>query len=199
MRAHLARRLFAERGDLAATVARLGFVQADPIRAPARAQDLILRHRVPRYRAGDLERRYPALGLDEDFVYAYGFVPPATRALLHPRPGAVAPEGLAREVLAHVRRAGPTHPRALEAAFGATRETNWWGGQSRATTCALEWLQHHGWLRVTRREGGVRVYEAAGAAAGDALAADERWRRLALVVARLLGPLPAASLRGALR
>lgn len=25
---------------------RLGFVQADPIRAPARAQDLILRHRV---------------------------------------------------------------------------------------------------------------------------------------------------------
>lgn len=25
---------------------RLGFVQADPIRAPARAQDLTLRHRV---------------------------------------------------------------------------------------------------------------------------------------------------------
>jgi uncharacterized protein len=25
---------------------RLGFVQADPIRAPARAQDLMLRHRV---------------------------------------------------------------------------------------------------------------------------------------------------------
>ena len=35
---------------------RLGFVQADPIRAPARAQDLILRHRVKDYRAGDLER-----------------------------------------------------------------------------------------------------------------------------------------------
>ena len=30
---------------------RLGFVQADPIRAPARAQDLILRHRVKDYRA----------------------------------------------------------------------------------------------------------------------------------------------------
>ena len=37
---------------------RLGFVQADPIRAPARAQDLTLRHRVKDYRAGDLERRY---------------------------------------------------------------------------------------------------------------------------------------------
>jgi len=36
---------------------RLGFVQADPIRAPARAQDLTLRHRVQDYRAGDLERR----------------------------------------------------------------------------------------------------------------------------------------------
>ena len=35
---------------------RFGFVQADPIRAPSRAQDLILRHRVKNYRAGDLER-----------------------------------------------------------------------------------------------------------------------------------------------
>jgi uncharacterized protein YcaQ len=34
----------------------LGFVQADPIRARARAQDLILRHQVVDYRAGDLER-----------------------------------------------------------------------------------------------------------------------------------------------
>ena len=30
---------------------KLGFVQADPIRAPARAQDLTLRHRVVGYRA----------------------------------------------------------------------------------------------------------------------------------------------------
>jgi len=46
---------------------RLGFVQADPIRAPARAQDLILRHRVRNYHAGDLERLYPKLGIEEDF------------------------------------------------------------------------------------------------------------------------------------
>ena len=38
-----------------------GFVQADPIRAPARAQDLTLRPRVPGYRAGDLEARYATL------------------------------------------------------------------------------------------------------------------------------------------
>ena len=42
---------------LARAIGRLGFVQADPIRAPARAQDLTLRHRVRGYRAGDLERR----------------------------------------------------------------------------------------------------------------------------------------------
>ena len=31
-------------------IQRMGFVQADPIRAPARAQDLVLRHRVKGYR-----------------------------------------------------------------------------------------------------------------------------------------------------
>ena len=44
---------------LGRAISRLGFVQADPIRAPARAQDLTLRHRVNNYRAGDLEKHYP--------------------------------------------------------------------------------------------------------------------------------------------
>ena len=55
----------------------LGFVQADPIRAPARAQDLTLRHRVAGYRAGDLERRYPTLAIEEDRFVNYGFLPRA--------------------------------------------------------------------------------------------------------------------------
>src|SRR5687768_15420893 len=135
LRAHVVSRSLFAPTALAAAVGRMGFVQADPIRAPARAQDFILRHRVAGYRAGDLERRYPELELDEDFVYAYGFVPPPTRRLLHPRhdDGAdPAPEGLAREVMEHVRRAGPTHPAQLVAALGARRERNAWGGQSRA-------------------------------------------------------------------
>ena len=66
-------------------IARLGFVQADPIRAPARAQDLTLRHRVIDYRAGDLERRYPRLPIEEDFFVNYGFVPRELHALMHPR------------------------------------------------------------------------------------------------------------------
>jgi uncharacterized protein YcaQ len=61
-----------------AAVERLGFVQADPIQAPARAQDLILRQRVAGYRAGDLE---------EDVLHVYGFMPAATLDLLHPRAG----------------------------------------------------------------------------------------------------------------
>src|SRR6266853_4503550 len=64
---------------------RLGFVQADPIRAPARAQDLTLRHRVKDYRAGDLERRYAKLGVEEDFFVTYGFVTSSLQALMHPR------------------------------------------------------------------------------------------------------------------
>src|SRR5215210_1272500 len=43
---------------LESALERFGFVQADPIRSPARAQDLTLRPRVKDYRAGDLESRY---------------------------------------------------------------------------------------------------------------------------------------------
>lgn len=56
-------------------IIRLGFVQGDPIRAPASVQDLTLRHRVTDYRAGDLERSYPRLPLEEDFFVNHGFLP----------------------------------------------------------------------------------------------------------------------------
>src|SRR6185369_974871 len=52
-------------------IEKLGFVQADPIRAPARAQYLTLRHRVAGYRAGDLERRYAKLAVEEDCLVNY--------------------------------------------------------------------------------------------------------------------------------
>ena len=64
---------------------RLGFVQADPIRAPARAQDLILMQRVQTYRAGELERRYADLDIEEDMLPNYGFVTHEVHRLLHPR------------------------------------------------------------------------------------------------------------------
>lgn len=187
---------------LRGAIARLGFVQADPLRAPARAQDLILRQRVRGYRAGDLERRYPALGIEEDFLYAYGFVPAETRHLLHPRhdphgpEGRHAPSGLAAEILAFVRERGPTHPRDLEERFGRESAVNGWGGASKATTHALGGLHYHGLLRVTRRVDGIRVYEAAPPTpAGDALPPAERLRRVALLIARILAPAPQTTLQ----
>src|SRR5271155_3611009 len=80
----IARSLF-KPTTLARAIGKLGFIQADPIRAPARAQDLTLRHRVAGYRAGDLERRYPRLALEEDFFVNYGYLPPAHYELMHPR------------------------------------------------------------------------------------------------------------------
>ena len=72
-RAAVARSLFPA-GTLQRALDTLGFVQADPIRAPARAQDLTLRHRVTGYRAGDLERKYSNLDIHEDFFVNYGFL-----------------------------------------------------------------------------------------------------------------------------
>ena len=202
LRTHVVRRSLFAPTTLADAVARLGFVQADPIRAPARAQDLILRHRVSGYRAGDLEGAYPALGLDEDVLYAYGFVTPEVRRLLHP--GAIEPPaGLAREVLAYARAAGPVrgvHPAEVAAQFGTAAERNAWGGQSRTTTHALQHLHAIGLLRVARRARGVRVYAVPpDAGLTHDLSPAERLRGVALWLARLFAPLPEASLRRVLR
>src|SRR5687768_12452866 len=112
---------------LADAINRLGFVQADPIRSPAPAQDLILRHRVKGYRAGDLERRYPYLNIEEDTFYAYGFLTRAVWNLVHPRP-ASSLTPLHRRVLGTVSTLGKVHPREMEAHFGRDRVINDWGG-----------------------------------------------------------------------
>ena len=188
---------------LARAVATLGFVQADPIRSPARAQDLILRHRVAGYGAGDLERRFSRLRLEEDFLYAHGFMPRATLRLLQPRhdpdglDGRHVPTGLAADVLAFVRERGPTHPRDLESAFGRQRAANNWGGFSKATTRELQTLHYYGLLRVARRLDGIRVYEAAPPHP-DPLPADERTRSLVRLVVRILCPISEPSLRATL-
>jgi uncharacterized protein YcaQ len=178
---------------LAQAVAALGFVQADPIRAPARAQDLILRHRATGYRAGALERGFVRLGLEETYLHVYGFAATELADHLLPRHGAAPPEGLAAEVLAHVRAAGQVHPRDLDAVFGRVQAANNWGGVSSAATRALDWLQHHGHLRVARRDSGIRIY-APRAPRDLGLSTQARLEHLVLVLARKLYPLPAASL-----
>jgi uncharacterized protein YcaQ len=192
----ISRSLFAPT-TLKRALERLGFVQADPIRAPARAQDLILMQRVKGYRAGDLERRYAELGIEEDFFVNYGFLAREFHALMHPRSGfqpfSRARARQAEQVLAFVRKRGSVHPREVEAHFGSGTETNYWGGSSNTTTRLLDSLHYRGLLRVARRESGIRVYAPARAAmpAGAQRAGLDAVIDLAV---RKYAPLPAASL-----
>ena len=196
----IARSLF-KPATLPAAVRRLGFVQADPMRAPARAQDLILYQRVKGYRAGDLERRYERLGLEEDAFVNYGFMPRELLALLHPRtprrPWDAATLRRAQEVLDFVRQRGVVHPREVNQAFAHHgRVAGYWGGELNAGTRLLDGMHHHGWLRVRRREAGTRVYEAISHAEQDGSPAARRARAEALVdrIVSLYAPLPAPSL-----
>ena len=192
----VARTLFAPT-TLGQAIRRLGFVQADPIRAPARAQDLTLRHRVKDYRAGDLEARYPRLAIEEDFFVNYGFLPRDTQAWMHPRtPRTVWPAVRHRQaaaVLDFVRQQGVVHPREVDAAFAHGKARNWFGGTSNASTQLLDQMHYRGLLRIARREGGVRLYAARPADADlpDPVAGMDA---LVDVVLRKYAPLPSASL-----
>ncbi|MGE3985911.1 MAG: crosslink repair DNA glycosylase YcaQ family protein, partial [Dehalococcoidia bacterium] len=159
------------------------------MRAPARAQDLILRHRVTDYRAGDLDREYEPLGLEEDHLFVYGFLPHATWRLLHPRSFDEELSDLERGIIAAFEAEGSLDSRALEERFGAGRGMNPWGSYSRATQLALDHLHQRGLLRVVRRDRGNRVY-ALTPAAVEALPGADRLRELALIAANLLAPLP---------
>jgi uncharacterized protein YcaQ len=179
---------------------RLGFVQADPIRAPARAQDLTLRHRVEGYRAGDLERRYAALDIEEDFFVNYGFVTRGVYELMHPRGGPKS-RSLARQkrieaILQFVRARGTAHPRQVDDHLGHGRVTNYWGGSSSATTHLLVGMHYRGLLRVVRRDAGIRVYgvRAPMLPPADKAARSARQDALVDVIVRKYAPLPAPSL-----
>jgi uncharacterized protein len=182
--------------SLRKAIDRLGFVQADPIRAPARAQDLILGQRVRGYRVGDLGRAYADLDLEEDMLYAYGFMPRVTWGCLYPRRPAAKLSTLERKVLAAVVESGPMHPRDLDEEFGRTRVRNAWGGHSQATKRALEALHRRGLLRIASRRKGVRLYESAKSAP-DA-SAEERLLRLAKIVTRVFAPAPKRTVRAML-
>ena len=185
----------------------MGFVQADPIRSPARAQDLILRHRVKGYRAGDLERHYVSLGIEEDFFTTYGFVTRNLQALMHPRPDLRVPaEGNQRSsaterkkeklLLEFVEERGPVHPRAVQEHFAHGTVRNYWGGSSHATTQMLDAMHYRGLLRVARRENGIRVYHTHR---HDAEPLDEAGRRARIdalvdVAVNIYAPLPGPSL-----
>jgi uncharacterized protein YcaQ len=189
--------LFAET-TLGEAIARMAFVQADPIRAPARAQDLTLRPRVRGYRAGDLDRHYGTLPIEEDFFINYGFVTRDLQRLMHPR-ASVSPTSAnkrAKAILEFVRERGAVHPREVDAHFAHGTVTNYWGGSSSATTHLLEAMHYKGLVRVARRENGIRIYATQQHGDGPGTAAERRASLDALVdaVVGLYAPVPAASL-----
>jgi uncharacterized protein len=181
-------------------VRRLGFVQADPIRAPARAQDLTLRHRVNDYRTGDLDRCYSQLDVEEDVFINYGYVPRCVQALMHPRTAtarSAAPRNKReRELLTFIREGGEVHPRDVDRHFSHGTVTNYWGGSSRATTHLLESMHYSGLVRVARRDRGIRIYAVREHPATSAGAAARRAQidSLVDVLVRTYAPLPRASL-----
>jgi uncharacterized protein YcaQ len=190
---------------LGRAIGKLGFVQADPIRAPARAQDLTLRHRVIDNAAGDLERRYPELAIEEDFFVNYGFLPRAHQALMHPRAPrsgwTAARTKKALAVLEFIRERGAVHPREVDTHFAHGKITNWFGGTSNATTHLLDDMHYRGWLRVARRAAGTRIYAVRQAGAEqarpeppDESLASARFDALVDIVMRKYAPLPGPSL-----
>ena len=201
-----ARSLF-EPTTLKRALEKMAFVQADPIRAPARAQDLILRHRVKGYRAGDLERSFVTLGLEEDFFLTYGFITKSLQSLMHPRSDcgvpADSPEPWPAErqrraglLLEFVRERGAVHPREVDAHFSHGSVRNYWGGSSSATTHLLDEMHYRGLLRVARRESGIRIYSVRRHEPGPVDGAGRRARMDALVDAAvgIYAPLPGRSL-----
>lgn len=173
---------------LGAALEGLRFVQADPIRSPARAQDLILRQRLAGYEAGQLEREFPGLRAEEGFLFAYGFMDPEVWRDLRWRSRSKL-SAQERAVLDFVAESGEVHPRGLDERFGKRAVKNYWGGRSRATKRILEDLHDDGFLRISRREKGVRVYQVpADDAAGSETNPATRYRRLALTTAEVFGP-----------
>jgi len=194
----IARSLF-KPTTLGRAIAKLGFVQADPIRAPARAQDLTLRHRVVNYRAGDLELRYPRMALEEDFLHTYGFLPRAHHALMHPRTSrhkwTPVRTRQADAVLAFIAERGIVHPREVDAHFAHGKTTNWFGGTSNVSTQLLDTMHYRGLLRVARREGGTRVYAVREAAPPPQdIDVEARMDALVDLIVGKYAPLPAATL-----
>jgi len=200
LRRHAIARTFFKPTTLLRAIQRLGFVQADPIRAPARAQDLILMHRVKDYRAGQLEARYTRLAIEEDALVNYGFLPRETLALLHPRtakrPWDDAMNARAAEVLEFVRARGRTHPQQVQKAFTHGRVEGYWGGELNASTQLLDGMHYRGLLRVARRDSGTRVYEAIEHLLQDDSPEARHARAGALLdmIVALYAPLPSASL-----
>jgi uncharacterized protein YcaQ len=143
---------------LARAIGKLGFVQADPIRAPARAQDLILRHRVAGYGAATSSAARAARSTRTRSSTTASR--PRLPALMHPRTPArkwdTATEHKAAGDLPSSAR-GPAHRGSSRANFGARPQNECMGRLEPGDDHLLDVMHYRGLLRVRRRESGTRI------------------------------------------
>jgi uncharacterized protein YcaQ len=121
--------------------------------------------------------------------------------LLHPRqaqPLRIERElpGLSELVHAFVLERGVVHPRDVDDHFAHGTVTNYWGGNSSATTRILDGLHYRGKLRIERRDKGIRVYAAADhhTASLEGISPEEQARALVQLLLKQYAPLPSQSL-----
>ena len=179
-----ARRLFLDRhglsetpqgaahgADLLALIERLGFVQLDSINTVARAHDLILFSRRPRYRPKSLKRLYERdRALFEHWTHDASVIPmrfypywhlrrERDAALLKERWGEARRAGFEakfQDVLDMIRDRGPVC--SADVGEGETRGSGgWWDWHPSKT--ALEYLWRSGSLAVVKREGFRKYYD----------------------------------------
>lgn len=156
---------------LGALVARLGFVQVDSINTVARAHDLIIHARRPRYRAGGLARHLEQdRGLFEHWTHDAAMIPMAfyphwrlkqrrdkARLLERYRDWREGDfEADFDRVQEHIEMFGPCRARDLGGKKTGTGG-GWWDWHP--TKTALEYLWRAGALDICHREGFAKVYE----------------------------------------
>lgn len=157
--------------DLLDLITRLGFVQLDSINTVARAHDLILYARRPKYRPKDLKRLYESdRGLFEHWTHDASTIPMAfypywrmrmqrDAEVLKKRWRLWRREGFEQQfqsVLTHIRDTGP----CSSADVGKDEKKGsggWWDWHPSKT--ALEYLWMTGALSVVRRDGFRKIYD----------------------------------------
>jgi uncharacterized protein YcaQ len=157
--------------DLLSVISDLGFVQVDSINTVARAHDMILFARRPRFRPAFLKALYERQGaLFEHWTHDAAMIPRAFFPHWHLRFARDA-EVLKRQwaqwrrdgyearfepVLRHIRDHGPV--RAADVGAGETRASGgWWDWHPSKT--ALEYLWRVGALSVVGRDGFQKRYD----------------------------------------
>lgn len=157
--------------DLLDLITRLGFVQLDSVNTLARAHDLILFARRPRYRPEDLHRLYAEdRALFEHWTHDASVIPraffPYWRLRMQRDAAALVKrwrtwqrhdfEARLQGVLAHVRDHGPCSTSDVGAGEQKTAG-GWWNWHPSKT--ALEYLWRSGALTVVAREGFRKHYD----------------------------------------